>query len=101
MLIHKLLLALALLGTSGVHALTAADARAIASGETDARIEALNKAVAGADERTAAFIQALADEAVKLAGERVLIVRNDKAADAVTGAEVPLPSDAEDVIINN
>ena len=42
-----------------VHALTPDQARALALGDSDARIEALNKAVAAADDRTAAFLQAL------------------------------------------
>ena len=59
MIIQRILLLLALLATSSAHALTAGEARAIAAGETDARIEALNRAVTAANERTAAFIQAL------------------------------------------
>jgi urea transport system permease protein len=83
------------------HALTADEARALALGESDARIEALNKAVAAADDRTAAFLQALADDAVKTAGGQVFVVRDDKASDPVTGAPATLPADAEDVINNN
>ncbi|MDO8280702.1 MAG: urea ABC transporter permease subunit UrtB [Burkholderiaceae bacterium] len=83
------------------HALTAVEARAMAAGETDARIEALNKAVATADEKTAAFLQAMADDAVKVAGERAFIVKDDKAYDPVTGAETPLPEGTEDVVNNN
>jgi urea transport system permease protein len=100
MLIRSLFLLVALLAGQA-HALTAAEARAMASGETDARIEALNKAVAAADGNTAAFIQALADDAVKVAGERVLVVKDGKAFDPVTGNESVLPADAEDVINNN
>jgi urea transport system permease protein len=70
-------------------------------GETEARVEALAKAAANADEKTAAFIQALADDAVKTQGDTVFIVKADKAFDAVTGTELPLPADAEDVINNN
>jgi urea transport system permease protein len=99
--IKQFFIALALLAASCAHALTAAEARAIAAGETDARIEALNKAVATADERTAAFIQALSDEAVKVEGERLFIVRDGKATDPATGAAVTLPETAEDVVINN
>jgi urea transport system permease protein len=94
-------LLLVLLFSSAGHALTADEARAIATGETDARIEALNRAVTAADDRTAAFLQALADDAVKVAGERVFVVRDEKASDPVTGAPVDLPADAEDVINNN
>ena len=101
MLIKRLLLLLALLLSASAHALTADEARAIAIGDTDARIEALNKAVAAADDKTAAFIQALADDAVKIAGDKVFVVRDDKAIDPVTGAERTLPDDAEDVINNN
>ena len=101
MLIKQLLMAFTLLGACSAHALTVPEARAIAAGETDARIEALNKAVSAADDRTAAFIQALSDEVVKVEGEHVFIVRDGKATDPVTGAAVPLPEAAEDVVINN
>ena len=101
MLIKKILLAIAFLAATSAHALTAGEATAIAAGETDARIEALNKAVAVADERTAAFIQALSDEAVKVEGGNVFVVRDGKATDAVTGAAAMLPATAEDVVINN
>ena len=99
--IKHFFLAIALLAAGGAHALTAAEAKAIAAGETDARIEALNKAVATADERTAAFIQALSDEAVKVEGDQVFIVRDGKATDPVTGAATPLAETAQDVVINN
>ncbi|MDB5899322.1 MAG: inner-rane translocator [Ramlibacter sp.] len=100
-MIHKLLLAAALCAAGAAHALTAEAARAIASGESDARIEALNKAVSAADDRTAAFIQALSDDAVKTSGDKVFIVRGDQASDPVTGAAASMPADAEDVVNNN
>jgi len=70
-------------------------------GETDARVAALSQAAAEADDKTAAFIQALADDAVKTSGEKVFIVKDEKAFDPLTGAEQPLPADAEDVINPN
>jgi urea transport system permease protein len=97
----RLFLLLLLFALGPAHALTADEARAIAVGESDARIEALNKALGAADERTAAFIQALADDAVKTAGDRVFVVRDGKGTDPVTGAEVAVPADAEDVVNNN
>jgi urea transport system permease protein len=98
----KLLLALAAgLLALHAHALTADEAAAIALGESDARIEALNKALARADDRTAAFIQALADDAVKSAAGKVFVVRDGKGTDPATGAEVAVPADAEDVVNNN
>ncbi len=96
-----LLLLLALTAAFSAHALTAAEAQAIAVGDSDVRIEALNKAVAAADDRTAAFLRALSEDAVKTAGGKVLVVRDGKGTDPVTGAEVPVPADAEDVVNNN
>jgi urea transport system permease protein len=83
------------------HALTADEASAIASGESDARIEALNKAVATADDKTAAYLQALSEDAVKMVGNRAIIVKDDQGIDPISGAEFALPDDAEDVMINN
>ncbi|MEO7854511.1 MAG: urea ABC transporter permease subunit UrtB [Rubrivivax sp.] len=99
-LLHCWCLAL-LLGCGTSHALTATEARAIAAGDTDARIEAINQSLAQADDRTAVFLQALAEDAVKLAGNQVLIVRGAVAVDALTGAEVALPANADDAMINN
>ena len=85
------------------HALTAAQARAIAAGDsTEARVTALNAAVAASsDARTAAFIQAMADDAVKVAGEQVFVMKDGQGTDPVTGAAIPVPDSAEDVINNN
>ncbi len=87
--------------TGWAHALTSAEALAIAAGESDARIAALNKAMQNADDKTAAFIQALSDDAVKVAKDRAIVIKDDKGYDPVTGAEVPVPEDAEDVVNNN
>jgi urea transport system permease protein len=100
-MIHRLLLLLALLAAGAAHALTPDEARAIAIGETDGRIAALGQAVAHADDKTAAFIQALADEAVKTSAGKPYIVRDGTATDPVTGAQARLPDDAEDVVSNN
>jgi len=82
-------------------ALTSDEALALASGETDDRIAAIGRVLGNADERTEALLKALGDDAVKLDGKKVLIVRGDETADAVTG-EAATPSDAaEDVMLNN
>ena len=84
-------------------ALTGEQARAIAAGDsTDARIQALNAAVAESpDERTAAFIQAMADDAVKVAGNEVFVIKDGQGTDPVTGAPRAVPPNAEDVVNNN
>ncbi|TWO72541.1 urea ABC transporter permease subunit UrtB [Caenimonas sedimenti] len=88
-------------GATASHALTADEAKAIAIGEADARIEALTKAVIAGDDKTAAFIKALSEDAVKSSGDKVFVIQDGKGFDPVTGAEVALPADAEDVISNN
>ena len=101
MLIRSLLLVIGVVFAGPAHALTADEARAIAIGESDTRVEALNKALANADDKTAAFLQALADDAVKFAGDKVFVMRDGKGRDPVTGAELAPPDDAEDVMLNN
>ena len=83
------------------HALTADEAKAIAIGEGDARIEALHAAVAKPDEKTVAFIQALSEDAVKVVAGRPVIVNGNKGLDPVSGVAVALPDAAEDVMNNN
>jgi urea transport system permease protein len=85
----------------GAHAFTAGELKGITFGETEARVAALNLAAANADDKTAAFIQALADDAVKIKGEGVFIVQGGKAIDPLSGAPVALPEGAEDVINPN
>jgi urea transport system permease protein len=104
---RKLCAGLALWGAAMLpaHALTDAEAHAMAAGDSEARIEAITKAVTAAvdtpDEKTAAFLQALSDDAVKTTADKAIVVKDDKGYDPVTGAEVKLPEDAEDVINNN
>jgi urea transport system permease protein len=98
----RLLLLFVALGAAGAsHALTAAQAKSIAAGDNDERIAALNAAVAQADTGVPAFVQALLDDAVKVSGEHVFVVRDGKAVDAATGAAAALPDNAEDVVNNN
>ncbi len=82
-------------------ALDAAQARAIAVGDGDSRIAALQDAITRADPGLAAFAQALLDDSVKTTATGVFIVHDDQAVDAVTGKPAKLPGDAEDVSNNN
>ena len=74
-----------------VHALTPQQALSLSTGETDARIAALNQAAAEADPALADFVRALLDGEVKVADGKVFVVRGDATA----------PDTAEDVINNN
>jgi urea transport system permease protein len=100
-MIKQIALIFAALVASHAFALTQDQATAIALGDADARIEAIGKALPTADDKTAAFLQALADDSVKTAGGKLFIVKDDKGIDPVTGNEVALPGDAEDVVSNN
>jgi len=88
-------------GAGTAAALTQPQAHAIAAGDSDARIAALNAAVAGADPALAAYVQALLADEVKVADGRAFIVRGDQVLDAATGAPAVLPEGAEDVLNNN
>nr|WP_319563476.1 urea ABC transporter permease subunit UrtB [uncultured Rhodoferax sp.] len=97
----RLFLIATLLISTSAYSISVEEVKAITLGETDARIAALGKAMQTADDKTATFLQALSDDAVKVAGDKVFVVKDDKAFDAVTGTELALPDDAEDVINNN
>ena len=100
---NALVALVAILGTvaAPAWALDTAQARAIAVGDGDARIAALQEAVARADPGLPAFAQALLDDSVKTTATGVFIVHGDRTIDAITGQPVKLPDDAEDVSNNN
>ena len=101
-MLNRLLLCLALLVCSGAHALTPEQAHAIAAGDSDERIAALNTAAASGDAALRPFVQALLDDAVKTAGGKAYVVQSDgQAIDAASGQAATLPADAEDVVNNN
>jgi urea transport system permease protein len=91
---------LVLFSAAPAHALTAEQVRAMSIGESDDRAGAIAKVAATGDAQAADFFQALLDDAVKTAGDRVFVVRDGKAVDAATGASATLPADAEDVVNN-
>jgi len=100
LLIAVLLASLAYIAPA--HALEAALVEQLAFGESDERVAAVNALAASGDARALALLTAFADGKVQTAGNRVLIVRNDSAIDAATGATVaPLPAEREDLVINN
>ena len=96
-----LLLLSALVLAAPAQALTPAQALALAQGDTESRIAALNALVAVPDEKTVALIQALSDDAVKVTDSAVFVIKDGKGFDPVSGAEVAVPDTAEDVINNN
>ncbi len=101
-MVQRLLLTVLLCGlAASAHAFTQAEARAITSGDSEARIAAMGRAVAEGDAALGGFLQALLDDAVKVAPDRVVVLRDGKAFDAASGVEVALPEAAEEVTNNN
>jgi urea transport system permease protein len=84
-----------------LHALTPEQSRALTQGDVDSRVAAIQQVLAAPDDKTAGLLQALADDAVKVNGSQVFLMRDGKAYDPVTGQELTLPPSAEDVINNN
>jgi urea transport system permease protein len=86
-------------------ALTQSQALEMAAGEGDTRVAAINSVVTAAmnapDDKAVAFIQALADDAVKVAANRAYIVKGDQFFDPVTGQAVTAVTGAEDIVNNN
>ncbi len=95
------LMACLLWAVAAAQALTLDQALGMAVGEGDARLAALSQAVAQGDDRTAAYLQALADDVVKVSKGQVLVVRDGQGTDPVTGQAMPVPAEAEDVVLNN
>lgn len=82
-------------------ALTLDQALALSVGESDARIEALNKVIKDPDAQTLLFLQALSDDRVKIFANHLFITVDNQSVDALSGAPVALPGQAEDVVSNN
>ena len=83
-------------------ALDAADVRALVDEDTDVRVAAIARAVSAGDAQAAAFLQALADGEVQVGASGVVVVARDgRATDPLTGTAVTAPAEAEDVVVNN
>ncbi len=83
-------------------ALTPAQAHAIATGDSDARIAALQQALAAGDARVALLLQALLEGTVSTDAERAYLLQPDgSAVEAASGAPATPAADAEPALVNN
>ncbi|MBK9392836.1 MAG: urea ABC transporter permease subunit UrtB [Uliginosibacterium sp.] len=75
----------------------------LATGEHADKVAALTTLAAANDLENLPLLEALAEDRLKvLNGKQVLIVTDDNAVDAVTGAKLPaIPANLEDVVANN
>ncbi len=101
LLVQALLLMLFICHPPAAFALSADEARAIVIGDSDERIAAIQAAVLRGDAQAMRLLQALSDNEVQVAGDRVFVLRDGQALDPSSGSSVALPGDAEDVVNNN
>ena len=87
---------------ASAQALDKAAVEKLAFGDAEERSAAIAALMAEADPRAAQVLEALSEGEMQIAGKRVLIVKGDKASDAVTGEAVdPPPAAREEVVANN
>lgn len=75
----------------------------LATGDNDAKVEALGKIAASADPEARPLLEALRDDSLKsLSAKRAIIFDGETATDAVTGEKLAkVPDELEDVVTNN
>lgn len=81
--------------------LTAQEVQALVTGDNDSRIQALQVALKDADEKTANFLKALADDQVRVSGALVLVVKDGVGYDPLSGETKPMPADLQELTSNN
>ncbi|MFB0934905.1 MAG: urea ABC transporter permease subunit UrtB, partial [Propionivibrio sp.] len=75
--------------------------RQLADEDSSVKVAAIQKLTQTGDPDTVRILQAMADDALVLAGGKVLIVDGEKAFDAATGAPVKVPENPESITVNN
>ncbi|WP_120971815.1 urea ABC transporter permease subunit UrtB [Comamonas sp. lk] len=101
------LVSLAALLSAPSHALTSEQAYAMAAAEdAEQRVAAINQAVLAPDAlsdggRLAAYLAALGNDQVQLAGGKAYVVSGEAATDPSSGTAATLPADAQEVVNNN
>ncbi|MBP8266850.1 MAG: urea ABC transporter permease subunit UrtB, partial [Zoogloea sp.] len=79
----------------------AALVRQLAAEDSSDKVSAIRQLALAADPDAARILKAMADDKLYLAGDKAVIVDDDKAFDAVNGAPIATPANAESVTVNN
>lgn len=83
-------------------ALDPALVKQLAADDTEAKVQAIKALALSADPAARVVLQALADDALMLAGDRVIRMDGEKAFDAFSNQEItPVPDNTEAVVVNN
>ncbi len=75
--------------------------RQLADADSSLKVDALQKLTQTADPDTERVLNAMAGDALYLAGDTVIILAGERAFDAVTGNAVAMPDSPEPVTVNN
>lgn len=84
------------------YALDAAGIAGLAAGDSDAKIEAINRLVAAGDVDAIPVFEAMQDDALQVFNGRLVIVADDAVRDAVSGEPVDVSAgNLESIVVNN
>ena len=75
--------------------------RQLANASSSVKVAAIQKLAQTADRAVPAIMKAMAEDALFLADDRLVIVTDGKALDAATGAAIPMPESPESITVNN
>ncbi|MBL8450354.1 MAG: urea ABC transporter permease subunit UrtB [Dechloromonas sp.] len=93
------LLCLAALSARG--AVDPAQVRRLAAEDSTEKVAAIRAIAQAADPDAARVLKAMAEDSLFLAGKSLVVIEGEKAFDAASGQEVPLPENPEAVTVNN
>ncbi len=103
MIRHVFILFWLAVAVSPVHAaLNAAVVQQLAAPDTDQKISAIQQLALSAEPEAMRLLQALADDSLLLAGDKLVRIDGQRAFDAATSVEIsPVPVNTESLVVNN
>ena len=100
--IRLIILFASLYSGAALAALDAALLRQLADDYSDVKITAIQKIAQSADPMAQRTLKALADDALAVVDSKTIILEDEQAIDAATGAAVvPMPENPDSIVVNN
>ncbi len=75
--------------------------RQLADPDSSVKVAAIQQLAQSADPATLPILQAMSEDALYVAGDRVVILTDEKALDAASGEAIPMPENPESITVNN
>ncbi len=101
-MIRKILLVLlCAVGLQAHAALDPALVRQLASEDSTEKVAAIRQITRNADPDAVRVLTAMSEDNLYLANDKTIVIADDKAFDARTGAEIKMPAEPESVTVNN